>query len=120
MSIEAWRERPGGSQMRVWSLRTVSESASAAPEEAIVVAVDAALGFVAGQRWVPQHMAAALFETVRDVTRAQHAPEHLGALIDAWLEKCNSDPILAGVFTDALLDIRNAASHAELTRSGVR
>ncbi len=99
--------------MRVWSLRTPTQPVSAAPEEAIVTAVDAALGFVAGQRWVPRHMAVALLETIRDVTREQHAPEHLDALVDASLKKCDSDPILAGLLTDLLLDIRNAASQRE-------
>jgi hypothetical protein len=106
--------------MRLWSTRTADETASAAPEDAIVTAVDAALGFVAGQRWVPRQMAVALLETVRDVTRDVEVPEELDALIDSALEKCDSDPILASTLADALLDIRNATSRSrELTRPTV-
>lgn len=107
--------------MRLWSSETAKESAPAAPEEAIVAAVDAALGFVADQRWVPRQTAVALLETVRDAARDADTSEHLEALIDFALEQCDSDPILAGTLTDALLDIRNATSQAhELIRPSAR
>lgn len=107
--------------MRLWSSRLPNETESTASEEAIVRAVDAALGFVAGQRWVPRPMATALFETVRDVTNDLDAPGHLSALLDTALNGCDSDPILGGALTDALRDIRNAASRVwDLTRHSVR
>jgi hypothetical protein len=107
--------------VRIWSSETAKETAPVAREETIVSAVDAALGFVAGQRWMPRQMAVALLEAVRDTARSGDTAGYLEALIDSALEQCDSDPILAGALTDALLDIRNATSRAhELTRSSVR
>jgi hypothetical protein len=107
--------------MRLWPSQSPNETESTTSEAAIVRAVDAALGFVAGQRWVPRPMATALFETVRDVMNELDAPGHVSALLDAALNGCDSDPILAGALTDALLDIRNAASPVwEPTPSSVR
>jgi hypothetical protein len=107
--------------MRLWSSRSPNETGATASEESVVRAVDAALGFVAGQRWVPRPMATALLETVRDVTNDLDAPGHLSVLLDTALNGCDSDPILAGPLTDALLDIRNAASLVwELTPSSSR
>jgi hypothetical protein len=107
--------------MRFWSSLSPNEAESTSSEEAIVTAVDAALGFIAGQRWVPRPMATALVETVRDVTNDLDAPGHLSARFDTALIGCDSDPILARTLTDALLDIRSAASRVwELTPSSVR
>jgi hypothetical protein len=107
--------------MRLWSARSPNETESTTSEEAVVRAVDAALGFVAGQRWVPRPMATALLETFRDVTNDLDAPGHVSALLDTALTGWDSDPILAGALTDALLDIRNAAARVwELTPSSVR
>jgi hypothetical protein len=107
--------------MRFWSSRSPNETESTGSEQVVVGAVDAALGFIAGQRWVPRPMATALLETVRDVTKDLDAPGHLSVLFDTALNGCDSDPILAGVLTDALLDIRSAASRVwELTPSSMR
>jgi hypothetical protein len=104
--------------MRLWSTRAANDPTPVEREDAVVTAVDAALGFVVGQRWVPRHTAIALFETVRDVARDVEAPEYLHALIDAAVEECDEDPILATPLTDALLDIRNSSRHVYETTSG--
>lgn len=107
--------------MRIWSSRPANESATVPSEDAIVTAVDAALGFVAGQRWVPRQMALALLETIRDVASEVDAPDELDALIDAAVEQCDQDRVLAATLVDTLLDMRNATSQApELTRAGMR
>jgi hypothetical protein len=77
----------------------------------VITAIDAALGFVAGQRWVPRQTAIALLETVRDVARDLDPPEQLHGPIDAAVEKCVDDQVLAAPLTDALLDIRNGYRH---------
>jgi hypothetical protein len=107
--------------MRIWSSGTAKAKESPAPpKDAILTAIDAALGFVAGQRWVPRQMALALLETIRDVASEVDASEELHALIDAALEKCDQDRVLAATLVDTLLDIRNATSQArELTRAGM-
>jgi hypothetical protein len=99
--------------MRLWSTRAASDPTPVGREDAVISAVDAALGFVAGQRWVPRHTAIALLETVRDVARDVDAPEHLHDLIDAAVEECD-DPTLAAPLTDALLDIRNSCRWASV------
>jgi hypothetical protein len=104
--------------MRLWSTRAANEPTPVEREDAAVTAVDAALGFVAGQRWVPRQTAVALLETVRDVARDVDAPEHLHELIDAAVEECDEDPILAAPLTDALLDIRNISQQVCETTSG--
>jgi hypothetical protein len=100
--------------MRFWSTRAETGPTPVEREDAVVTAVDAALGFVAGERWVRRQMAIALLETVRDVTRDVDAPEHLHELIDAAIEDCDEDPILAAPLTDALLDIRNRSRRASV------
>jgi hypothetical protein len=100
--------------MRLWSTRAANDPTPVEREDALVTAVDAALGFIAGQRWVPRQMAITLLETVRDVVRGADAPEHLNKLIDAAVEEYDEDPILAGPLTDALLDIRNSCRRASV------
>ena len=101
--------------MRFWSTRAVTEPTPAARDDAVITAVDAALGFVAGQRWVPRQVAIALLETVRDVAHDVDAPGHLHELIDATVEERDEDPILAASLTDMLLDIRNRSRRAAVT-----
>ena len=60
--------------MRLWSTRAASDPTPVGREDAVISAVDAALGFVAGQRWVPRHTAIALLETVRDVRATSTLP----------------------------------------------
>ncbi len=69
--------------MRIRSHRTKTKTPPPAADDAAVAAVDAALGFIAGQPWVRRQTAVAVLEAVRDAAR------------DAGL-------------TDALLDIRNS------------
>src|SRR5829696_3264706 len=96
--------------MRIWPARVNAETRpGTTPESAVVTAVDAALGFVAGHGWVPRHTAIVLMETVRDVAVELHTPEQLRRLIGAALEKCDQDRVLAATLVDDLLDIRNAA-----------
>jgi hypothetical protein len=104
--------------MRFWSTRAPNDPTPVEREDAVVTAIDAALGFVAGQRWVSRQTAIALLETVRDVTRDLDAPEHLHEPIDAAVEKCVDDQVLAAPLTDALLDIRNISRHVYETTSG--
>ncbi len=78
----------------------------------MVTAVDASLGFVAGQRCARCHDATALVESVRDVALDNSAPDVLG-LIESALAGCDRDPIPAVQLTDTLLDIRNAARNRE-------
>jgi hypothetical protein len=94
--------------MRFWSARAATDPTAAEGKDAMITGVDAALGFVAGQRWIPRQTAIALLETVRDTARDVDAPEHLHELIDETVEECDEDPIPAGPLTDALLDIRNS------------
>jgi len=103
--------------MRIWSARPDAETGSGTEEAAVVSAVDAALGYVAGQGWVPRQTAIALVETVRDVAGEVHAPEQLHRLIHATLESCAQDRVLAATLVDELLDIRNAARPAVAPRS---
>jgi hypothetical protein len=104
--------------MRLWSTRAANDPTPVEREDAVVTAVDAALGFVAGQRWVTRPTAIALLETVRDVARDVEAAQHLNKLIDAAVEECDEDPILIAPLTDALLDIRNISRHLYETTSG--
>jgi|SRR5215207_3427543 hypothetical protein len=102
--------------MRIWPVRTDAErKPGTAPESAVVTAVDAALGFVAGQGWVPRQTAIVLVETVREVAAELDTPEQLRRLIGAALEKCDTDRVLAATLVDDLLDIRNAARLAAAT-----
>jgi hypothetical protein len=104
--------------MRIWPARADAKVGSGTQEAAaIVTAVDAALGFVAGQDWVPRQTAIVLVETVRDVASEVHVPEQLHRLIRAALEKCDQDRVLAATLVDELLDIRNAARPTVTTRS---
>jgi hypothetical protein len=100
--------------MRFWSTRAETDPTPVERDDAVITAVDAALGFVAGHRWVPRPTAIALLETVRDVARDAEAPEYLHELIDAAVEECDEDPILAAPLTDALLDIRNSCRRASV------
>jgi hypothetical protein len=100
--------------MRFRSTRGATDPTPVERDDAVLAAVDAALGFVAGQRWVPRYMAIALLETVRDVARDVEAPEHLRELIGAAVEECDEDAILAAPLTDALLDIRNSCRRASV------
>ena len=104
--------------MRLWSTRAETDPAAVEQYDAVITAVDAALGFIAGQRWVPRQMAIALFETVRDVARDVDAPEQLRELIDGAVEECDEASILAAALTDALLDIRNSSQRVYETASG--
>jgi hypothetical protein len=81
----------------------------------VVTAVDAALGFVAGQGWVPRQTAIVVVETVRDVAVELQTSEQLRGLIGAALEKCDEDRVLAATLVDDLLDVRNAARPAVST-----
>jgi hypothetical protein len=103
--------------MRIWPVRPDAKIGSGTQEAAVVTAVEAALGFVAGQGWVPRQTAIVLVETVRDVAGEVHAPEQLHRLIRAALEKCDQDRVLAATLVDELLDIRNAARPTVATRS---
>lgn len=103
--------------MRIWSTRSPAETDRARPGEAIVEAVDAALGFVAGQRWVPRRLAEALLETVRDAAREVGAPELVDAAIDRMPDE-GEDRVLAVQLTDLLLDIRNASRLREAHSAG--
>lgn len=104
--------------MRIWPARTDAETRPGAPlESAVVTAVDAALGFVAGQSWVPRQTAIVLVETVRDVAVELHTPEQFRRRIGTALETCDHDRVLAATLVDELLDIRNAARPAVATRS---
>jgi hypothetical protein len=104
--------------MRFWSTRAVTEPAPAEREDAVIKAVDAALGFVAGQRWVPRQMTIALLESVRDEARDVDAPEHLREVIEATLADCDSDRISAAALVDVLLDIRNGSRQLHGSTSG--
>jgi hypothetical protein len=95
--------------MRIRSPRAKTETAPPAAEEAVVVAVDAALGFIAGQQWVRRHTAVALLEAVRDAARNVDAPQRLYEFIDVALDDCDRDRTQAAPLTDALLDIRNSS-----------
>jgi hypothetical protein len=104
--------------MRIWPARTEAETRPGTPPEAAVIAaVDAALGFVAGQGWVPGQTATVVVETVRDVAVELHTSAQLRGLIDAALEKCDTDRVLAATLVDDLLDVRNAARPAVGTRA---
>jgi hypothetical protein len=102
--------------MRIWPARTDTETRPGTPpESAVVTAVDAALGFVAGQGWVPRQTAIVVVETVRDVAVELQTSEQLRGLIGAALEKCDEDRVLAATLVDDLLDVRNAARPAVST-----
>jgi hypothetical protein len=94
--------------VRIRSPRAKAEPPPAAGE-AVVAAVDAALGFIAGHQWVRSQTAVAVLESVRDAARNVDAPERLYELIDATLDGCDQDRTLSAPLTDALLDIRNSA-----------
>jgi hypothetical protein len=95
--------------MRIRSPRTKPETAPPAAEEAVVAAVDAALGFIAGQQWVRRQTAVAVLEAVRDAARKVDTPQRLYEFIDVALDDCHQDRTLAAPLTDALLDIRNSS-----------
>ena len=59
--------------MRIRSHRTKTKTAPPAADAA-VAAVDAALGFIAGQPWVRRQTAVAVLEAVRDAARDAGAP----------------------------------------------
>jgi hypothetical protein len=101
--------------MRFWSTRAATDPTAAEGKDALITGVDAALGIVAGQRWVPGQTAIALLESVRDIARDADAPEQLDELIDTAVEECDEDPIPAGPLTDALLDIRNGCRRSAVT-----
>jgi hypothetical protein len=94
--------------MRIRSSSTKPETGPLAAEDEVVVAVDAALRFIARQQWVRRRTAVALLEAVRDVARDAGAPQRLYELVDAGLDGCDQDRTLATPLTDALLDIRNS------------
>jgi hypothetical protein len=50
--------------MRIRSPRTRTETVLPAAEQEVVVAVDAALGFIAGHQWVRRQTAVAVLEAV--------------------------------------------------------
>jgi hypothetical protein len=89
--------------------RTKTETAPPAAGEAVVAAVDAALGFIAGHQWVRRQTAVALLEAVRDAARNVDAPQRLYDFIDVALDDGDQDRTLVAPLTDALLDIRNSA-----------
>lgn len=99
--------------MRLRTARVAAAGSSASPDDAVVTAVDAALGFVAGQRWVQGHDTATVLESVRDVALEINAPEHVRTLIESALAGCDRGRIPAGQLTDGLLDIRNAIRNRE-------
>jgi len=94
--------------MRIRSARK-PEAAPPPADEAVVAAVDAALGFIAGQQWVRRHTAVAVLEAVRDAARKVDAPQRLYESIDVAFDECDQDRTLAAPLTDALLDIRNSS-----------
>jgi hypothetical protein len=106
--------------MRIRSPRTKPESAPPPAEEAVVAAVDAALGFIAGQQWVRHQTAVAVLETVRDAARTVEAPQRVYEFIDVALDDCDQDRTLAAPLTDALLDIRNSSRVARESSSQLR
>jgi hypothetical protein len=75
-----------GRPVRIRSPRTKAETAPPAADEAVVAAVDAALGFIAGQQWVRRQTAVAVLEAVRDAARNVDAPQRLYELIDVTLD----------------------------------
>ena len=95
--------------MRIRSSRSKPETAPPPADEAVVAAVDAALGFIAGQQWVRRHTAVAVLEAVRDAAREVDAPQSLYDSIDVALDDCDQDRTLTAPLTDALLDIRNSS-----------
>jgi hypothetical protein len=99
--------------MRIWPARAEAETRPGTPPESgVITAVDAALRFVTGQVWIPRQTATVVVETVRDVAVELHTSEQLRSLIDASLEKCDQDRVLAATLVDDLLDVRNAARPA--------
>jgi hypothetical protein len=108
--------------MRVRSHRTKTKTAPPAADDAVVAAVDAALGFIAGQPWVRRQTAVAVLEAVRDAARGAGAPQRLYELVDVALEGCDQDRTQAAPLTDALLDIRNSCgvSSSSLARGSQR
>jgi hypothetical protein len=94
--------------VRIRSPRTKAETAPPPADEVVVAAVDAALGFIAGQQWVRRQTAVAVLEAVRDAASNVDAPQRC-TLIDVQLDDCDQDRTLAAPLTDALLDIRNSA-----------
>ena len=96
--------------MRIWPARPEEETRTSTPAETeVVTAVDSALGFVAGQGWLPGRTAISLVESVRDVALERHTSERLRELFGATLEKCDQERVLAATVVDELLDILNAA-----------
>jgi hypothetical protein len=83
----------------------------------VVEAVDAALGFVAGQRRVARRLGVALIEGVRDVARDVDGEERMENLIETALAECDEDPMRASRLTDLLLDVRNAAGDSAAKRA---
>jgi|SRR5262245_3543740 len=106
--------------MRIRSPRTKPESAPPPAEEAVVTAVDAALGFIAGQQWVRRQTAVAVLETVRDAAHTVETPQRLYEFIDVALDDCDQDRTLTAPLTDTLLDIRNSSRDARKSSPELR
>jgi hypothetical protein len=106
--------------MRIRSPRTKPETAPPTAEQALVAAIDAALGFIAGQHWVRRQTAVAVLEAVRDAARTVDAPQRLYEFIDVALDDCDQDRTLAAPLTDALLDIRNSSRDARKSSRQLR
>jgi len=104
--------------MRIWPARAEAETRPGTPPESgVVTAIDAALRFVIGQCWITRQTATVVVETVRDVAVELHTSEQFRNLIDATLEKCDQDRVLAATLVDYLLDVRNAVRPALGTRA---
>lgn len=95
--------------MRIRSPRTKPESAPPPAEEAVVTAVDAALGFIAGQQWVRRRTAIVLLDEIRDAARNLDAPQRLDKMIDLAVADGDHERILSAPLADLLLDIRNSS-----------
>lgn len=95
--------------MRIRSPRAEPDTGPPGAEEAVVAAVDAALGFIAGQHWVRRQTAVALLEEIRDAAPNLDAPQRLDQLIDHAVADCDHERILSARLTDLLLDIRNSS-----------
>ena len=104
--------------MRQRPERVAAMDPPTSPDDAVIIAIDAALGFVAGQRWVRAYDAAAVLESVRDVALEMDASEHVQGLIESALAGCSRDAIRAVQLTDTLLDIRNYVRRSGVATGG--
>jgi hypothetical protein len=93
--------------MRLRPERAAAMDRPTGPDDAVIIAVDAALAFVAGQRWVRPYDAATALESVRDVAMEMNASERVQRLVESALAGYSRDAIPAMQLTDTLLDIRN-------------